>query len=242
MATSIFDNPIVVALILIGVIGFVVSMLYKKKMGSIDKFKEFEPKKFSAMTIKDMKEKIDNQGTKYKGLLYIGLKKICKIDKYYIGKGKFALSVYDPKTKAFTVQNPEKDTEYELMFLRARSNNILFRLLGLRKIYYLLNYKEKDVKTMKFDEIGKKIFLPHSTDLTSYGDVWINSADSIEYINNISMKRTNEEIMMHLENMPDRVVHLEIEQAKRERISKIITDLEKSKWEERKSADDTTIS
>lgn len=240
MATSIFDNPIIVALIFLGVIGFVVSMLYKKKM-STDKFKEFEPQKFSATTIRDMKQKIDNQGTKYKAHLYVGLKKICKIDKYYIGKGKFALSIYDPKTKSFAVQDKEKDTEYELMFLRAKSNNIIFRLLGFRKVYYLLNYKEKDVKTMKFDEINNRIYLPHSTDLTSYGDVWVNSADSIEYINNISMKRTNEEIMMHLENMPDRVVHLEIEQAKRERISKIITDLEKSKWEERKDAGDTTV-
>lgn len=240
MATSIFDNPIVVALIFLGVIGFVVSMLYKRKM-STDKFKDFEPKKFSAMTIRDMKDKINTQGTKYKGHLYIGLKKICRIDMYYIGKGKFALSVYDPKTKAFSVQDTKSDTEYQLMFLRAKSTNIIYRLLGFRKVYYLLNYKEKDVQTMKFDEIGKKIFLPHSTDLTSYGDVWVNSADSIEYINNISMKRTNEEIMMHLENMPDRVVHLEIEQAKRERISKIITDLEKSKWEDRKDAGDTTI-
>ena len=240
MATSIFDNPIVVALILLGVIGFVVSMLYKRKM-STDNFQDFKPQKFSATTIRDMKEKIENQGTKYKGQLYVGLKKICRIDKYYIGKGKFALSIYDPKTKSFAVEGKDKDTEYELMFLRAKSNNIIYRLLGFRKVYYLLNFKEKDVKTMKFDEINKRIYLPHSTDLTSYGDVWVNSADSIEYINNISMKRTNEEIMMHLENMPDRVVHLEIEQAKRERISKIITDLEKGKWEDRKDAGDTTI-
>ena len=241
MATSFFDNPIVVGLILLGVIGFVVGSLYKRKTGT-ENFKDFVPRKFSESNIKDMKDKIDNQGTKYKGQLYIGLKKICKIDKYYIGKGKFALSVYDPKTKSFTVQGKEKETQYELMFLRAKSTNILFRLFGIRKVYYLLNYKEKDVKTMKFDEINNKIFLPYSTDLTSYADIWVNSADSIEYINNISMKRTNEDIMMLLENMPDRVVHLEIEQAKRERISKIITDLEKGKWEERKDAGDTTIS
>lgn len=242
MATSIFDNPIVVALILLGVIGFIISMLYKKKMGT-GTFKDFKPQKFSATTINELKEKIDTQGTRYKGELYVGLKRICKIDKYYVGKGKFALAVFNPKDKSITVQDQEKDIEYELMFLRGRSNNIIYRILGLKKVYYLLKYKgDKLADTMRFDEINKKIFLPHSTDLTSYGDVWVNSADSIEYINDISMKRANEEIMMHLENMPDRVVHLEIEQAKRERISKIITDLEKSKWEERKDAGDTTIS
>lgn len=239
---SIFDNPIVVGLVLLGVVGFVVSMFYKRHMGT-DKFKDFEPQRFSATTINEMKSKIDTQGTKYKGELYVGLKKICKIDKYYVGKGKFALAVFNPKDKSFTVQGTDKDTKYELMFLRGRSKNIIYRILGLRKSYYLLKYKgDKLAATMKFDEINKRIFLPPSTDLTSYGDVWVNSADSIEYINDISMKRTNEEIMMHLENMPDRVVHLEIEQAKRERISKIITDLEKSKWEDRKSAGDTTIS
>ena len=96
MATSLFDNPVVVALIMLGVIGFVVSALYKRKMGN-DKFKDFQPKRFSATTLDEMRGKIDTQGTTY-NITYESQEMINYKDEveYLLAEFDTSLSTYNP--------------------------------------------------------------------------------------------------------------------------------------------------
>lgn len=239
MPDSILDNPLIGYIAVIVIIGIIFSIFLKKrKIG----FKEFKPQLFEKTIYDELKKKVDLQGIKIiRGKLLISFHQIARIDRYFAAKGKFALTLFDPKNKEFNVQPKEQDEEFNLLILRGKNPFFLWRLLSIKFHYYILKFTDNDKRIIKFDDKSNRFILPESIDLVSYGNVWTNSTESIEYINDISMKRMNEETMMHLENLPDKLVHLELEQAKLERTGRILTEQEKSKYEERKKASDTSI-
>ena len=234
-------NPVVLVGIVIGVIVLIIFAIKKKAAGGTD-YREFIPIPFTKTISDSLKEKFELVGQKYKGKLYLGAFHIADIVKMVEAKGKFSNAVFDHKSKnIFTEEG--KDVEYNLVFLMCGSDNVFFRIFGVKKRFFILkkqDQKGKDIVT--FDVDRKRVFLTPGMDLKSYGDVWHNSAHGIEYVNDISTMRLLEVIMMHLENNPDKVAHMEQQQAKLERSARVYSDLERGKWDDRKNVGDTTIS
>jgi hypothetical protein len=106
----------------------------------------------------------------------------------------------------------------------------------MKKKYYILN-RDK----VKHDLNNDIFYIQDKVDIIPFGDVWIMDDDGLEYLSDVSIKRMNEQTMMWLEFLPDRVSHLELAQARKERISRIESDIERRKYEERKDTGDTTI-
>lgn len=235
---SFLDNPVIIlSLIAIAVVAVVVSALKKNK------FKDFKYRPFKKTVRDGLKEKVDLHGQDFPFFsspgLYIGMKKIAIPEKYFYAKGKFSTALSDGKD--IKVCDAENDVGYNLLIVRSSSNNFIFRLLGLKKKYFILKTHEKDKSLITYDNIKKWFFLPINSDLVSYADIWMNTSDAVEYVNDISAIRLVEECMTHIENLPDKIVHLEMEQAKNERSSRVYNDLEKSKYDDIRKASGTTI-
>jgi len=236
MAESILDNPIVSIVIVVAVLAFVFSMIFKKKM---PRFKEFKPVQFKDTVYDDLMEKVKNQGLKLKkGKLIIGVNKIADIHKWIRVQGHFTSYFYDQKSKELKVDDKAEEVKYDMMVFLCKSKNIIFRIFGFKKYFFLL----KKESFLKFDELSNSFILEEGTDLVSYGNIWINSQDSIEYLHDISIKKMNIELMCALENYPNKIVHLEMAQAKKERLYREMVETDKSRYEATKKGEDTVIS
>lgn len=230
----------IVALALIVGFGYIIYLFLNRSKK--DSYKDFQFQSFEKTIKNGFKSKIDNQGIPINGYLYIGHHLIRFVDRYLFIKGNMAQMLLDLKKNIMQSDEKSKDQKYEFLILRMKNKNIIYRFLGIFKQYVVIDVYFDKKRILRSDMEHGRFFLPENIDLTSYGNVWVTSDAGMEYINDISIKRMNEQIMMNLENMPDKVVHLELEQAKKERINRTITELEKSKYDDLKKAGDTTTS
>ena len=237
MVETLLDNPIVVILIVIGVIAFGISIILKKK--KLPKFEEFKPTQFRDTVYDDLMEKVKNQGLRIKkGKLIIGVNKIADIHKWIRVHGHFTSYFYDEKTKQHKIDESAKPVKYDMLVFLCHSKRLLFRIFRVKEYFFLLKKKS----FLKFDELSNSFILEEGTDLISYGNIWVNSQDSIEYLHDISIKRLNIALMTALENYPNKIVHLEMQQAKKERLYREMMETDKSKYDAMKKDEGTVIS
>jgi len=201
---------------------------------------------------KYLDDKFDIAGRSFGGHLYIGFHKIARIRKYLIVRGYFEDQQYDVKRREIIVGSAgaaSKDGKpgkhrYDLCWMKAASNNALLRFFHIGDYYFLIKDQEtidegKTRPCLNFS--NENIFLPEGMDLFRVQKIWTNCHDGIQYITDISMARFNEQSMMHIENWPDLISHLNINMAMAERGAKRGVEMEKEKYKERESAGDTTI-
>lgn len=228
-----------------------VFLITLKKIGKKKTFtlKDLKMKSLGENTYKDMTDKVEQHGKKMpffkSGKLWIGLNEICHVDRWLTTKGKLESPEFDYKKKEIFFKNAEKDAvDYDFLILRTRNKKIILRWLGLKKSYYIFNAKSKKDKkpTYYHDTKDRRFIFKEHTDMQSYGNVWICSNEAEEYIDNLSIKRMLEQIMMLVEYIPDKATHLEIDNAQKERLARVFTDLEKSKYDDSKKADQTVVS
>ena len=237
MMATLGDNPIFLYMVFIGVAGAVIYLIFSKKQQT---FKDFKPQRFDKTIYDELQKKTNTYGKSITAKLFIGLTPIARIDKFKIIEGKFENVVYDSLTRKAVIDE-NNPIHYKFLILRAKSQNVFFRLLGLRKSFYIIEIPKEKPNFIKFDARANRFILPENADMWSYGNVWVFSDNAVEYINDISIKRMNEQIMMYTENFPDKTIHLEQATARKERIERIISDIDKSKWEKRKSVEESVI-
>lgn len=219
----------------------IIIMWFLTSKGEKYGFKVFEPVPLDKTLGVGLSKKIKLFGQNFNGSMWISYNRVGRIGKYFKSVGKFDYEAYDPTNKEI-ITDDSQSQEYDVLVCEKVADFPLWRLLGIFKEYIILERKDEENKEMfEIDLINKRIFLFDGTDLISYGKVWTNTMSGIEYLNNISTIKMNEQSRMHLENMPDKFAHLEMEQAKKERLQKVITDLERSKYKERETAGDTSI-
>lgn len=205
-------------------------------------FKDFKPQQLKKTLNEDLDEKMKLFGRKFNGNVYINIYKIGKASKYLKIRGHFDVVGWDKKDKQFIIDQKAKALNYELVVLHMKSKNFFLWLFGFGKSFMIIKYKnDAGEYLLKLDPTTKTIILHDDMDLTLYGKIWTNCMEGIEYLNDISFKRMLEQTQMHLENIPDKTIHLEMETQKRERILKTTADAEKSKYKERETAGDTQL-
>lgn len=236
MAESYLDNPIVVGLILVGMLAIIVYAIFGKR---IEKIKDLKIQKTEETIEKDFKEKIKKMGHKIKhGKLILGVNNIAKLDRWLRIQGKFDEYFLADKTQGYQINEDAERVPYDLLIFLAKNKFFLFRWLGIKKYFFLIQANS----LLRFDEVTNSFILKENTDLVLYADVWVNSQSSIEYIHDISIKRMNIELMTALENYPNKVVHLEMAQAKKERTYREMMETDKARYDAIKKAEDTVIS
>lgn len=237
MTESFLENPIFILAVMTAIFVYILYVIVKK-FGSSG-IKDFKPVSAQDTVYKELKEKVKNQGLKIKkGKILIGVNKIADIRKWIRVKGAFTNYFFDENTKKFVVDEEAKPIPYDLIIFMAKSKNIVFRILGIKNYFFILKHDS----ILKFDDISNSFILKENIDLIPYADIWINSQDAIEYIHDISIKKMNIELMSALENYPNKIVHLEMAQAKKERLYREMMETDKARYDAIKKAEDTVIS
>ena len=227
---DIFNEPIFI-------IGFVCAICYFifRKFWNKDKVKTFVPEKLSKTVYEELKSKINRHGIEVKkGMLVMGYNVVANVDRWLTIKGEFDLMLYDSKNKTYV--KSDKVKKYELVCLRAKSKNVLYRLLGINKVFYLL-----DKGSIRYNELTTSWILDGKSDIVRYADTWVNCDSSTEYINDISFKTMVESSLTHVQNFPDKLVHLETQTAKINQLKVAEMEAFKSRYDSYKKADDTRI-
>ncbi len=178
--------------------------------------------------------------------IVIGYSHKFHIDRYYKTKGAFPIFEYNPDTKDFIAITDKDDkvktTESEFIIFRLKARFFMWRWLGFKKSYMIIRTKDEDGKEiMKFDDSMKRFLLPDGIDFFMYGNIWTESMNARDYLNNISMLFEIQQQQTHLVNTPDRFIHLEKEQIKRENLLKTTAEIDKRKYEDIKKAEDEVI-
>jgi hypothetical protein len=236
MADIFVENPWLMVVMIIGVIGAAVYFLTKKR----DLVMKFNPNQSAETISTAMKKKLSELGTPIKATLNIGLTTVAKIDRYKYVSGNFDSIVFDANKREYKKSKVDQPVNYDFLLLRSKSNNLLMRLLGMKKKFWVLDLEKKDF--CKYDSQARRFILPTIADITSHNDVWVTSDKGMEFLQNISYGKLIMVISSMLEVWPEKLAHLEASQAKRERIDRVTSDLERNKWEAKKNAGDTTIS
>lgn len=238
--------------IILFVIIFAILMILKRRKEDDYKIKEFEPPELKDVTRDGLKNYFNLMGINTKqGAVYRSFQKIADVKRYFASQGNFDIQYYDPKTKEVVTaglvtkkgdKKLEETTKYDLIFVEAHNKFFLWRLLGLKPIYFILKWADDKGKIqLNFNPMNESIILDSKTDLTMYGDVWTNCEEGIDYITNISMIRLNERLQALLDSTPDKFTHLEMETAKAKAKLKLLAEAERQKYKEREEAGDTTI-
>jgi hypothetical protein len=205
--------------------------------------KEYKTKPLAELNEHELKKRIGIQGIKINrflkpAFLHIGFHKIASIDKYLIIQGMFEPLIWDSKNGEFKQSKEEKKVPYKLIMVRAKNKSLFWRMLGMKKEYYILNFENERID---IDHNQRRIFLPDKTDIRSYGGVWVNSNSSLSYIEDMSLGRMLASAQAEWESFPTRLIFLEMQTARRTQLTKTESTAEKNKYENRKDVGDTTV-
>lgn len=222
--------------LLIGIILIVIVIIVmrRRKPEVID----YHPQPLKKTLKNDLDDKLKFLGKNVKGNCYIGMQRIAIIRRVVRIKGTFALTEFDPKTRRISIKD-DKPIIYDLFLLESLSNNFLIRIftLGLLGRFKMIIKNEKSAILIE----GENLYLPEGMDMMLYGKIWTNTSLGIEYLTDISMKRLHEQQQMHIENVADKFVAIEMHQAKTERTLERKVQEKKNLYKEREDAGDSDI-
>lgn len=211
------------------------------------KHKDFVPVLFEETVNSEMNKKVNLHGKKMKnGKIVMGFDVLAHIDKYYQTKGDMPLAIYDEAAKDFKLVVDDNDKpqkiEYDFTIFRLKNKNIIFRLLGIKKMYLIMRNTDDEKNVLvRFDDKTNRVFFPKAVEFDSYGNIWHESQVAKEYMNNISFLEMLQQMQTHLQNIPNRTVHLEVEQAKKERLYQTLAEIERGKYDNMKKGDETVV-
>lgn len=208
------------------------------------KGKEFKPVDFKKATIADLKEAATMMGSSTSNLmdylfggggqLLLGYNKVAEVDRAYELEGEFNTQKWDAKTRSWIWG---EDKKHHLIVLRARSKSFIWRYLGMKKRFFILDTNRLiacDLFKRRWSVRPTELFLP-------YGDVFVQSDAGMEFIDDLSIKRQKESTMMALENYGPRIVFLSAQVAAKNNILSAEAEKERKRWEAPKRADDQEV-
>ena len=237
------SDSFLLPMIILGVFIFVIWYFLKGR-----KPKEYKVPQLAELNIKDFKYKLGRQGIKIGGFwssakLHIGFHEVAKIDKYLIIRGIMQNLKFDEKTFGIVKDEAANKVLYDFIIIRAKNPSAIWRLLGLKKEFYLLTLSKDDkgADNIQIDYQKKRIFIHDKVDIRSFGGLWVNSTLSLAYIEELSISRLLQSAEAIWEDFPNRLIHLEMQASKRERLSRVEANIERNKYEQRKDVGDSSI-
>lgn len=196
-----FPNYLIVIAV---IIGYIVYTFYSKRKAPADVF-QFEDFRESVYIATE--KLIDTFGIKINAYLVKGIEPLGKISKFYNYKGK----IQYPFPKEVKDKKKEEVKDADLWIMRLGDKSFFDRIFGGKKPEYLVI----DTKHLEpYEGTRRRWAVKENVSFTPYGNVFISSEIGLAYINDISFKRMQEEILTHTQNFPRKVAYLELKQAK----------------------------
>lgn len=217
MANGIIDNFITLfttfpfnVIIIVAIFAFIYYEFFHKKK----KDDEFQIEDFRESVFTHTDKLMKSFGITINCSLMRGIEPIGKVFKFYRYNGKVVRIDPDSEDKE------EKDVD--LYIFQIGQETFINKIIGG-------NYKEFVVVEKdhmeKYDSQKKAWAMKEEVSLVPYGNVFVSSENAKAFIQDISFKRQEEEILTHTQNFPRKVAYLELKQAKQ--MERLESSLEK---------------
>lgn len=201
-------NIIIAIVVIVFIIWYLLSNREKEADFEIEDFKE---------TVFLFHEKLlDSFGIDSDSRLMKGIEPIGEISKWYRFKGKQSDFRLDKEGKLTAKKEDEKDVD--LMLFRLGKKGLWQRLMGDNPDYVVIDIKGDEGKDMlkkkvKYNSENNTWSIDEGVSLTMWGGVFVDSQSAREWINDISFKKSQEEIMTYIQNYARKVSYIELSQA-----------------------------
>lgn len=198
----------------------------------------FEIETFEDQVAKDLDEKFRIRGVKTKSALVQGMDFLGSVDRWMREKGKKEVLTYDQKKSEYVRLKKAKYQDYDLYLFRIWNTNPLFKFLGIGAKKYIIVNKSHiqniDTKNPNHHQWNLK----QNIQLVRWGGVFVTDAVSEDYVSDISIKRSSENIMTFMMNSARKVIYLETNHSKN--IDKYATkkNIDRKSWDKYKRAED----
>lgn len=167
---------------------------------------QFQIEDFRDTVYTNYKKLLKQFGIEIDAMLTKGIEPLGKITKFYRYQGKIT-SGY-PKEYGSPKTTDEK--EVDLWIFQIGSESIFSWLLGSSVDYVIL----PDEHLESYNKEKKQINLKPKVSLVPYGGVFISGKEAEAFVNEVSFRRSVEEIMTHTQNYPRKVAYIELAHAK----------------------------
>lgn len=196
-------------IIIIAIVAYVAYYILTMKKGKGEGFiiEDFRESVFTST------EKLINLfGSDVDAFLVRGVEYLGRITKYYHHKGAIEHG-YPENTTKMILKKGKQENKVELVdiwIFKIGNSGIIEKIFG-GKVDYLA---VKDEHLNEFNPHKKQFSIKENVSFTPYGGIFITSQEGEDYANDISFRRSQEEILTHLQNFPRKVAYLELGQAK----------------------------
>jgi hypothetical protein len=199
-------------IIAIAVIVFIAWYILKGR----DKESEFEMEDFKETVFLFHEKLIDTFGIDSNSKLIKGIEPLGEISKWFRYKGK--QNIFKINKEGALVASKGDEVEVDLMIFRLGKNGWWQRLMGVEPDYIVIDVHgdgKKDMmdKKLKYNSGNNTWSLDESVSITMFGGVFIDSISAKEWVNDISFKKSQEEIMTYIQNYARKVSYIELSQA-----------------------------
>lgn len=201
----------------------------------------FEIKTIEEAVTEDLEKKFDLRGIGVKSSLYQGMNFMGTVKSWIREQGYFEPMMFDTKKREFVVKPNATKIKYDLYIFRIDNGNFLTSLLGMTEKKYAVVDSKHLIGFDNDDKHGGKSrrwVVHNSISFQCFGGAFITSDYGKEYISDISIKNSHENVLTHLMNYPNKVVYIEMEHAKRINYYLKKKEIDSKMWEKYKRGSD----
>lgn len=195
-----FPNYLIVAGV---VVAYIIYTFYSKK-GKREEIFEIEDFRESAYI--ETEKLLNNFGIDIDCYLVKGIEPLGRVSKFYHFVGEIQFEIPEEMKK-----NKEKIPRVDLWILRLGKKSIFDFIFGAKPFEYLII---DQAHIQPYEGSRKRWAVWEDVSFVPYGNCFITSQQGVDYLNDISFRRMQEEILTHTQNFPRKVSYLELKQAK----------------------------
>ncbi len=195
-----FPNYLIIIAV---VIGYIIYTFYSKKQ---KRESVFEIEDFRESAYVETEKLINNFCIDIDCYLVKGIETLGRISKYYNIVGTIQFPVPE-ELKKKKIETKETD----LWIFRLGKKSIFDFIFGGKQYEYLIIGNDH---IEPYDGTRKRWAIKENVAFIPYGNCFVTSTIGVEYLNDISFRRMQEEILTHTQNFPRKVAYLELKQAK----------------------------
>jgi hypothetical protein len=185
------------------IIGYILYTFWSKRR-RLEEIFELEDFRESAYV--STEKLLDRFGINIDAYLTKGIEPLGKITKFFNFKGEIQYEV--PKQ---LLDKKIETNKLNLWILRLGKKGILDIIFGNDPFDYLI---VDDEHIEPYDGTRKRWAIKENVSFTPYANCYVTSTEGVAYLNDISFRRAQEEILTHTQNFPRKVAYLELKQAK----------------------------
>lgn len=207
----IFQFPFNIIILLIGLVVVAWYILRSK-----DESPQFEIEQFKETVYLEHKKILADFGISSDSKLIKGIEPIGDIKKWYRFRGKQSDFKLDKDGRLQA--KDEDDKQVDFMIFQIGGGGLFAKILGDNPNYIIIDIKADENKDMKdkklrYNSQTRTWVLDESVSLTLWGGVYVDGKSAREFVNDISFKKGQEDIMTYIQNYARKVSYIELSQA-----------------------------